>query len=221
LSDAACLRTGDGRWRSLAFSPELVTALGRTAPVTRLIPTADGRLYVGTGTAERGPFGSESPSSVRIVLFRADRGEAISFPKLPFWILEALSRLKDAPDASSSGTGPDLSFGGSNRIRAWPLKREHPAFGTTEHCRLDVVFDGTFETHCVQGRLFASGAFGLLQKRLHEVHETVDAGGTWTKVPLPKGLETDDIECTPLGCRIGHYFRTGWGEAGSTGAATP
>jgi len=57
----------------------------------------------------------------------------------------------------------------------------------------------------LQGRLFESGQFGLLQKRPNEVYETLDAGASWTRVSLPVGLETDQIACTPIGCRIGPY----------------
>jgi hypothetical protein len=216
LNDAACVRTLDGRWQTVAFSKELVSALTRTAPATRLIPRADGLLYVGTGTIEGGFAGGfeRALASVEILIFRADRGGPTIVRKLPAWILEALSRLKDEPDASTDGKVPDLYFSTSGRIRAWPLRRQHPAFGTAEHCRVDFALEGSFETSCVQGRLSTSGRFGLLKKNLTEIYETIDAGGTWTKLALPKGLETDDITCTPLGCRIGPYFRAGWGEPG-------
>ena len=45
-----------------------------------------------------------------------------------------------------------------------------------------------------------------------EIYETLDAGGSWRRVALPPGLETEEISCAPLGCRIGPYWRAGWGE---------
>ena len=105
-----------------------------------------------------------------------------------------------------------MGFVGERRIRVWPLQRKHPAFGTVESCRIDITLDGNFETQCTQGRLFAVGTRGLLQKQVGEIYETLDAGGSWTRLTLPPGLETEEISCAPLGCRIGPYWRAGWGE---------
>jgi hypothetical protein len=57
------------------------------------------------------------------------------------------------------------------------------------------------------------GRLGLLQKRADEIFETLDAGSTWTKVHMPKGAEIQAIQCTSLGCRIGPYYRRGWGSS--------
>jgi hypothetical protein len=215
LSEAACVRDRSGNWHTVAFGPNLVTALNRTAPVTRLIPTLDGQLYLGTGTLDRG-LGARSGGrgglggDIRILIFPAAWGEPTSIRNLPVWIVEALAGLVDDPIAREGHL--DLGFVGARRIRLWPLGRKHPVFGTSEHCRVDMTLDGSFETDCTQGRLFASGHFGLLQKQLYEVYETLDGGESWAKVSLPKGLETDEIACTPLGCRIGPYWRAGWGE---------
>ena len=215
LSEAACLRDCNGTWRTIHFSKQLISALNRTAPATQLIPTPDGRLYVATGTMDGGGgFGLSRGISgeIRILIFQADQGEPSSVKNLPAWIVEKLADLVDRPTSSTTGDSPDLSFSGAQRIRAWPLKRKHPALGTTEHCRVDIALDGSFETECIQGRLFAVGQLGLLQKQLNEVYETLNAGGTWTKISLPKGLETEEILCTPIGCRLGPYWRAGWGE---------
>jgi hypothetical protein len=96
-------------------------------------------------------------------------------------------------------------------VRVWPLEREHPAFDTKEFCRVDIALDGTFDTDCVQGRLFAVGRVRLWEKRPGELYETLDAAQSWTPVALPKGVEADDIVCSALGCRIGPYWRMGWG----------
>lgn len=213
LSDAACVRDRAGKWRTVPFSARLIRALNRTAPETRLIPSLDGRLYVGTGTAGGGLglMTALTGSNVQVLIFQADYGEPRVVKQLPAWILQALSGLSDAPSGNTAGDQLDLSFVGDGRLRAWPLERRHPAFGTSEHCRVDISGDGSFDTACTQGRLFESGKFGLLQKSI-EVYETLDAGGSWTRVPLPVGLVTDEIVCTPLGCRIGPYWRAGWGE---------
>lgn len=211
LTDAACVRTREGRWHTVPFSTTLVTALARTAPATRLIPTPDGRLYVGTGTAAPG-FGLRPGGEIQILIFDAAQGEPTSVKKLPAWIVEQLADLVDAPQAGSGDDHVGVTFVGDRRLRVWPLPRQHPAFGTTEHCRVDITLDGSFETACTQGRLFAVGSFGLLQKQLGELYETRDAGGSWTRVALPPGLETEDIACSALGCRIGPYWRAGWGE---------
>jgi hypothetical protein len=219
LSEAACVRDRSGNWHTVAFSQELVKALNRTAPVTRLVSSADGRLYVGTGTLDRGPgpragpgFGLEVGGDIRIVIFPAAGGAPTSIANLPGWIIEGLAGLGD--DARPDEGHLDLGFVAGGHLRAWPFDRKHPVFHTGEHCRVDIALDGTFDTQCTQGRLFATGRLGLLQKRLGEIFETLDAGGTWTRVALPTGLETSEIACTPIGCRIGPYWREGWGEAG-------
>jgi hypothetical protein len=225
LTDAACVRDRGGVWHTVPFSTTLITALARTAPATRLVPTQDGRLYVGTGTATPG-FGLRpaASSEIQVLIFDAREGEPSTVRKLPAWIVEQLAERVDAPDVgsgedhvgvsvvSTSSTSSTSSPFGDRRIRVWPLARKHPAFGNVEHCRVDITLDGGFETACTQGRLFAVGSFGLLQKQLGELYETLDAGGSWTRVSVPPGLETDDITCGALGCRIGPYWRAGWGE---------
>ena len=153
-------------------------------------------------------------SNVQVLIFQANFGEPRVVKQLPAWILQALSGLSDAPSSSTAGDQLDLSFARDGQLRAWPLERKHPAFGTSEHCGVDVRGDGSFDTACIQGRLFESGQFGLLQKQPNEVYETLDAGASWTRVSLPAGLETDQIACTPIGCRIGPYWRAGWGASG-------
>jgi len=213
LTDAACVRDRGGVWHTVPFSTTLITALARTAPATRLVPTKNGRLFVGTGTATPG-FGIRPAvgGEIQVLIFDAARGEPTSVKKLPAWIVEQLADLVDAPDVGSGEDRVGVSFIGDRRIRVWPLERKHPAFGNVEHCRVDITLEGGFETECTQGRLFAVGAFGLLQKQLGELYETLDSGGSWARVPLPPGLETDDITCSALGCRIGPYWRAGWGE---------
>jgi hypothetical protein len=212
LGNSACVRGPDGVFRTVAFSKDLVKALNRTAPATRLVTTPEGQLYVGTATFRGGArswFSRDALLDVSIVVFRADLGASVSIPKLPAWILGELSRLTSPTDISETG----LSFSSSRSIRAWPLVRQHPAFKSQEHCRVDITLDGDFETECVQGILSSIGRLGLLQKGAGEFYETLDAGGTWTRVALPKGFDSDEFACTALGCRIGPYFRAGWGEA--------
>ncbi|MGE0548111.1 MAG: hypothetical protein AB7R00_13675 [Kofleriaceae bacterium] len=47
--------------------------------------------------------------------------------------------------------------------------------------------------------------------RLGELYETLDAGTTWRAITVPSGAPTDDIACVAVGCRIGAYWRMGWG----------
>jgi hypothetical protein len=218
VTDVACVRDRTGVWRTVAFSKTLIAALARTAPATRLIPTPDGRLYVGTGTASPG-FGITpgSGGEVRILIFDAARGKPTAIKKPPTWIVHQLADLTDSSEFLSDHSHPGMGFAGDRRIRVWPLQRHHPAFDTVEYCRLDVTLDGNFETDCNQGRLFRVGAFGLLQKQVGEIYETVNAGGSWARVALPPGLDTEDISCSPLGCRIGPYWRAGWGEPAGAG----
>jgi hypothetical protein len=210
LGNVACVRTGNGTWHDVAFSPELVTALTRTAPATRLVPTPDGQLYVGVGTSD-GILGG----NVHVLVFRADRGPGVSVEKLPAWIIGSLSGMGNLAALLGSARGlqlgPSLGWSTSERVRVWPLEREHPAFHTKEFCRVDISLDGTFDAECLQGRLSAVGRMGLWEKRPGELYETLDAGESWAPVALPKGVETDDTVCSPLGCRIGPYWRMGWG----------
>ena len=209
VGEIACVRTAKGKWHGVQFSKELTAALNRTAPATRLVPTTDGRLYVGTGTMD-GLLGGDA----RVLIFRADHGPGVPVEKIPAWILGSLSGLGELGALlgryGQSGAAL-LSWSTSRSVRVWPLERLHPAFQTKESCRVDIGLDGSFDTVCVQGRLHAVGRFGLLQKRPGELFETLDAGESWARIPLPKGLNSEDIQCTALGCRIGPYWRMGWG----------
>jgi photosystem II stability/assembly factor-like uncharacterized protein len=87
----------------------------------------------------------------------------------------------------------------------------HPAFHTPESCCFDVSLDGLINVACVPGRAHAVGRFGVVEKKRGELLETYDGGKTWFQVPLPEGLNTSDVDCAAIGCRIGPYFRLGWG----------
>ncbi|HEX2674007.1 MAG TPA: hypothetical protein VHM25_24190, partial [Polyangiaceae bacterium] len=211
LSNAACVRDRRGVWQTVRFSSVLVKALERTAPATRMIPTANGDLFVGTGTLEGsmpGPLGFAGEP--RLLLFHASEGKPSQISKLPVWIAEALAGLVDA-SPSSGRNRLGVSLIGLRRFRVWPLHRKHPAIGTPETCRVDIALDGQFETDCRQGRLFSVGRAGLLQKKRDEVYETLDGGGSWVRLALPGGFDSEEIECTALGCRLGPYWRSGWG----------
>jgi hypothetical protein len=213
LGDVACVRDARGSWQNVRFSDELTKALSRTAPATRLVPSLAGELYVGAGTAD-GLLGG----NVQILIFRADQGPGVIVEKIPAWIVGSLSGFGGLGAVLGAGghapaAGPSLSWSTSRTIRIWPLERQHPAFRTTESCRVDVALDGTFDTECLQGRLFAVGRLGLWEKGPGDLLETLDAGQSWEPVALPKGLETDDVVCTALGCRIGPYWRMGWGSS--------
>jgi hypothetical protein len=208
LGQVACVRSTSGAWKSVPFSKELVTALSRTAPATRLLPTPDGGLYVATGTMDGLLTGN-----IKILLFHANEGGAVEVQKIPMWILGSLSGLGALAGASSSSTGiePMASWRTSRQLRIWPMEREHPAFKTKESCRLDVGIDGTFDASCVQGRVFSSGRASLWEKGPGDLEETLDAGETWKRIALPRGVDTADVACSSLGCRIGPYWRSGWG----------
>jgi hypothetical protein len=195
--NVACVRSADGKWRSVSFSEPLVKALSRTAPGTRLVPRADGRLFVGTATTDDILGGMP-----KVVLYDAQGGAGTNVEKLPMWILGALGR---------GAEHTTFGWSTSTHVRAWPLEREHPAFHTHEFCRVDLDLDGHFDADCSQGQIFSAGRVGLWEKQPGEVYETLDAAQTWTPVAIPKGLPTNDIECEAAGCRIGPYFRLGWG----------
>jgi hypothetical protein len=214
LEQAACVRRRDGSYHTVTFSPALVEALTRTAPVTKLVPTQDGELYVGVGSLKGGLMGE-----VRILVFKADAGPGVTVENIPTWMLASLAGLGELFLFGGGGAalgyteGLSLGFSSAENIRLWPFERRHPAFGTPEQCRIDLTLRGAFEVGCEQGKLSAVGRLGLLQKRADEIFETLDAGSTWTRVRVPSGLDGQAIQCTALGCRIGPYYRRGWGPA--------
>lgn len=220
LGNVACVRTNKGEWRSVPFSPELVSALSRSAPATRLVPGLDGRLIVGTGTTDAIIGGR-----VQISIFHADRGPGVTVDDIPTWIVASLSGLNLGGllgGAGANSEGPSLGWASDERVRVWPLGRLHPAFQTQEHCGIDIGLDGSLDTECTQGRLFAVGRLGIWERQSGKLFETLDAGKSWHPISIPAGLEelARDIQCTPLGCRIGPYWRFGWGGRGAAQRAT-
>jgi photosystem II stability/assembly factor-like uncharacterized protein len=59
--------------------------------------------------------------------------------------------------------------------------------------------------------VLAAGRFGVVERKRGELLETNDGGETWSQVPVPEGVDTGDVDCAAIGCRIGPYFRLGWG----------
>ncbi len=211
LEQAACVRRANGAFHTVRFSPELTTALARTAPLTKLVPTREGELYVGIGALEGGLGGR-----VSIKLFKADAGPGVAVENVPTWMLGSLANLGELMLLGGSGAFDvsetfSLGFSRADSIRIWPFARLHPAFRTREQCRVDLTLQGAFEVACEQGELRSVGRVGILQKRRGELFETLDAGGTWTKITLPSGLELTGVSCHALGCSMGPYFRRGWG----------
>jgi hypothetical protein len=51
----------------------------------------------------------------------------------------------------------------------------------------------------------------LCEKRVGSRLETLDAGATWKPIEPPKGADILEAQCMPIGCRMGLYFRMGWG----------
>ncbi len=208
LGDAACVRRSNGTWETVRFSDQLVSALTRTAPSTRLFPTVDGKLFAGTGSFDT------TRRDVSLNLFDAEKGSPVAYDNVPIWVLGALSSVPGSRFGAFPQTSPQFFWASPNELRAWPLERQHPAFHTKEAC--GITFQrGTFTTDCLQGKLSAVGRMGLWAKKPGEIFETLDAGVSWNAVALPKGVDTDDIACVALGCRIGPYWRMGWGH-GST-----
>ncbi len=66
---------------------------------------------------------------------------------------------------------------------------------------------------CPDGKLATAGRLALCEKTPGEYVETLDAGKTWTPITLPKGTANESLWCTAVGCRIGPYWRSGWGSA--------
>ena len=209
--DAACVRQPNGEWKTVRFAADLVTALHTMAPATLILPTVSGELFVGTGVTD----GLLSIGPVELLVYKADKGLSTRAGKVPTWIVGDVTR--------PGGIAPSFVIGGDQNkvgsflwrsattLSAWPLHRLHPAFHTPESCRFDVSLDGSINVACVPGRAHAVGRFGVVEKKRGELLETYDGGKTWFQVPLPEGLNTSDVDCAAIGCRIGPYFRLGWG----------
>ena len=106
----------------------------------------------------------------------------------------------DTPEFSTNDQPhPGMGFVGERRIRVWPFQRKHPAFGTVESCRIDITLDGTFETQCTQGRLFAVGTRGLLQKQVGEILRDPGRRRVVDEAHAAAGPRTEEISCAPLG----------------------
>lgn len=210
--DKACVRQPSGEWKTIAFAPDLVKALHTTAPGTLVLPTVSGELFVGTGVSE----GSYDIGPVELLVYKGDAGLVTKVGRLPKWI---------AGDSGGSAglasifigaggyrnNGPTLLWRSATTFSAWPLERSHPAFRTPETCRFDVSLSGSTNVSCVPGNTHAVGRFGMIEKKPGELLETYDGGETWSQVPLPIGVDTSDVDCAAIGCRIGPYFRLGWG----------
>jgi hypothetical protein len=217
MGDAACVRQPDGSWKTISFAADLVGALHRTAPGTLLVPTASGDLFVGTGTSQ----GVLNNGPVSILVYKADKGLMTRIEKVPTWIVgdvSGISGLLASLLGEGNLRGDGMMRGGSSLVwrsadvlSAWPLSRQHPAFGTPESCRFDIALNGATDANCVQGKLIAEGRFGLWEKKTGTLLETRDAGQTWTPVALPEGTDTQNITCNAIGCWIWPYFRLGWG----------
>jgi hypothetical protein len=209
--DVACVRQPSGAWKSIPFAADLVKVLHTLAPGTLILPTVAGELFVATGVPE-GPL---SIGSVDLSVYKADAGLVTRAGKMPLWIAgdtagTSGSRFLFGGTTSPNKT-PSFLWRTATTFSAWPLERMHPAFQTPESCRLDVSLDGSINVACVSGDAHAVGRFGIVEKKRGELVETYNGGATWTPVLLPEGVDTSDIECAAIGCRIGPYFRLGWG----------
>jgi len=209
--DVACVRQPSGAWKAIPFAADLVDMLHKSAPLTVVLPTVAGELFVATGVLE-GPLGI---GSVDFSVYKADTGLVTRAGKMPLWIAGDTVRSRGHSfffgGNPSHSTAPSFLWRTPTTFSAWPLERLHPAFQTPESCRFDVSLDGSMNVACVSGNARAVGRFGIVEKKRGELHETYNGGATWTPVLLPEGVDTSDIECAAIGCRIGPYFRLGWG----------
>ncbi|CAN5672957.1 hypothetical protein BH09MYX1_BH09MYX1_27680 [soil metagenome] len=205
--EAVCVRQADGTWKTVAFSPELKAALTRTAPSTFLIPNAWGGVLATVAT------GNLLEGNVRVVGYKVDGGKLFEIEKVPSWITSAsMGSLESLLGHGAASAALPLLWRDQATIGVWPLSRKHPALGNDEACRLDVPFHGEYQIECIAGRISSAGRYGLWEKKPGELWETSDAGETWSKIFLPKGVPTDSFECHALGCAIGIYTRIGWGQ---------
>jgi hypothetical protein len=211
LGDVACVRQPSGAWRSIPFAADLVKVLHTSDPKTLVLPTVAGEIFVATGVSE-GPL---SIGSVELSVYKADTGLVTRAGKMPLWIAGDTTGSRGSSflfgGSTSHGKIPSFLWRTATTFSAWPLVRMHPAFQTPESCRFDVSLDGSMSVACVSGNAHAVGRFGVVEKKRGELVETYNGGATWTPVLLPEGVDTSDIECAAIGCRIGPYFRLGWG----------
>jgi hypothetical protein len=207
LGDAACVRQPTGAWKTIPFAKDLVKALHTLAPQAHLFPTVSGQLFVATGTSE----GAFSVGPVELLVYKADTGLVTRVGKVPLWPVGGATATGGLLGAAPHLEAPSFLWRSAATLSAWPIRRQHPAFGTPESCRFDVSLDGSTDASCVSGAVHAAGRFGVVEKKRGELLETYDGGETWSQVPLPEGVDTSDVDCVAIGCRIGPYFRLGWG----------
>lgn len=212
--DAACVRQPNGDWKTIPFAADLIAALHRTAPGALLLPTVSGDLFLATGESQAGgPLGI---GPVDLLVYKADQGLVTRIEKAPTWIIGDMAGPSGLASSLQSGglshgRAPSFLWRSATTFRVWPLLRPHPAFRHPESCRFDVSLDGATHASCVAGKAHAVGRFGVVERKPGELLETYDGGENWSQVPLPEGLDTSDVECAAIGCRIGPYFRLGWG----------
>jgi hypothetical protein len=213
--DAACVRQPGGTWKTVRFAPGLVAELHTTIPGALLLPTVSGEIFLATSVSETGGLLGMGP--VDLLVFNAEKGLAARAKKAPLWIVgdmagpTGLASSLQGSDGAAYGQGPGFLWRTGATFSAWPIYRRHPAFRTPETCRFDVSLDGSSRASCVPGRALAVGRFGVVEKKPGELFETYDAGGSYSQVPLPEGVDTRDVVCAAIGCRVGPYFRLGWG----------
>lgn len=206
LGDVACVRQPTGAWKTIPFAKDLVRALHTLAPEAHLFPTVSGELFVATGSAE----GALSVGPVELQVYKADTGLVTRVGKVPQWSVGGTG-AGGVLGAAPYGDVLTFLWRSAATFSVWPIRRQHPAFGSPESCRFDVSLDGSTDASCVSGAVHAVGRFGVVERKRGELLETYDGGETWSQVPLPEGVDTSDVECVAIGCRIGPYFRLGWG----------
>ncbi len=178
-----CVRQPSGRWKTVTLPLEQIVA-----EHANICPKADRTrvLPLSDGTA--------------LVVAGATSGDEKC---ATWWTAPAGTvRMKGSIDDFSERLVND---DGDGHFFFWPVVRG------SQQCRIDPHLDGSQTEECVEGAIDRVGRLGILRRPNGSLAETTDAGLNWSAIDLLPGTPTNDIACFAIGCRIGPFWRIGWG----------